>query len=162
MAILFEVLNPLFWLSVAWIIFDIEAIALLWHWREWKGSKLPFFIHCPLAVVPSIITALEIINHPGNEGADFWILQFTYMPIPPWGCDSIDGISSVSDKVFLVLYPLVNLILVTFAYAIIHKTVHSPRTKRGIIRIVAISGLLLGKGIFEFIVILTWLSHWVQ
>jgi len=101
----------------------------------------------------------RMIYFPGDENDAFFLLQFTFMPIPPWGCDTNPGINSISDITFLLLYPTVNGVLIYIGYPLFYLSLRGEKTIYREISALSIGLLWLGKGIFESIIIASMLME---
>ncbi len=147
---IWEILNPILWLSVAWLIFDAEVVLLLRKRRiVWPPSWGPLSLAL-LFVLVSIPVALKMsLDDTGMDNGYMWYLQFEYMPIPPSGCDGDPGISNPLEWVFLFAYPLINGLLGFFGfYTIRHGFIHGAGWWQRL-SLVAVLGLILAKILFE-------------
>lgn len=161
--ILWIIFNPLVWLSISWLIFDMEGLLFILKNRTtWNGPNWPFYKLCPIFVIISIIVSLLMIYYPGDENDAFFFLQFSFMPIPPWGCDTIPGINSRSDIIFLFFYPFVNALLIYLGYPLLYASLSREKSIRTRLRVLSVGMLWLGKGIFESIIIISVLMVFFQ
>lgn len=100
-------LNPLFWQSIAWLIVTIESTMRVRRWFRRGGWLYPLSIGI-VSLIPSVWVVRAMIWKPLGELTYMWVLQLSYMPIPPGAVDSTPGISNALEWCFLIGYPILN------------------------------------------------------
>ncbi len=148
-ALLWDVINPLFWLSAFWIILVVESILLRFDMNA--KSYVPRYanmIMCGYTIL-SVFVAWTMITRLYASEALGWDLQFGFMPIPPGGGDRVPGFSYIGEYIFMILYPAANAFLAYFGYRILVVNSKYHSLTRTIISGISIVALTIGKFVFE-------------
>lgn len=148
--LIIDLLNPLFWFSIFWLIFDYQFIIILKDIKSYYKSYYACTLIAVISIICSLMTVIKIISNFSGSEALGWDLQFGFMPIPPGGTDRIPGLTYIGDFLLVILYPLINGILGFCGFIIVTKWLKRPRNIQLIAGVVSLLGLIMGKIWFEF------------